>query len=167
MNETELKVITQKLADVEAPPPPEWQPLISASVTVAVAVVLAVALIRLRSRRAHPAKAADASREALHQLQQLQRAWQRGESDDQESAYRLATLLRLGLGLDQLTETPPPALSAEAQPWRELMQQLNRLRYQPPAVHEDEGQGGDEIGAQLTPDSFARIERWLRQGGAC
>ena len=131
MNSEELKEITQQLADVEPPPAPDWQPLIIAVVIVIAATLLAVVVIRLRSRRKHSSHASDKNRDALYQLQLLQQARQQNEIGDHDVAYRLATLLRLGLGLNQLTDTPPPALQSDQQQWQELIRLLARLRYQP------------------------------------
>jgi len=152
MNSEELKTITQQLADVELPPAPDWQALVIAAIVVVVALLLAVAVIYLRSRRKHSGKVPDSTSEALHQLQLLQLAWQQQKINDHDAAYRLATLLRLGLELNQFTETPPPSLINQQPQWQALLQQLTQLRYTPANHHNP-----------LTADAFTQVERWLKQ----
>ena len=152
MNSEELKTITQRLADLELPPAPDWQTPIVAAIVVVVALLLAVAVVYLHSRRKHAGNGSDSIREALHQLQRLQLAWQQQKINDHDAAYRLATLLRLGLGLKQLTETPPPSLINQQPQWQVLLQQLTRLRYTPTESH-----------SPLTIDAFNQVEKWLKQ----
>ena len=168
MNSEELKEITQQLADVELPPAPDWQPLTIAAAVVIAAILLAAIVIRLRSRRKNSNNASDTRREALHQLQLLQQQWQQNEVDDRDTAYRLATLLRLGLELNQLTDTPPPALANKQQQWQERVRLLTRLRYQ----HNDKQQHSKEPrhsglrrnDDELSAEIFSQIEQWLKQG---
>jgi hypothetical protein len=163
MNSEELKEITQQLADVELPAAPEWQPLIIAMGVVIVAIVLAVVVIRLRSRGKGSNKVCDAGRDALYQLQLLRQEWQQNEVDDHDAAYRLATLLRLGLGLNQLTDAPPSSLQSEQPQWDEMMRLLTQLRYTPsPQPSPPRGRGGNV----LSDETFAQIEQWLRKGNA-
>ncbi len=152
MNSDELRTVTQQLADVELPPAPDWQPLIVAAIVVVIALLLAVAVIYLHSRRKHSGNGSDATREALHQLQQLQLEWQQQKVDDHDAAYRLATLLRLGLELNQLSETPPPSLTDQKTQWQMLLQQLAQLRYTATNSHQP-----------LTTDAFSQVEQWLKQ----
>ena len=153
LSDDELTQITQQLASLELPPAPDWHTLIIATIVVMVALLLAVALIYLRSRRQQPGHIDDQSREALHQLHLLQRQWQEQNISDHDAAYRLATLLRLGLGLSQLTHTAPPALTTQQQRWQQLQQQLAQLRYSPAASR-----------PPLSLDLFTQIEAWLVQG---
>ncbi len=153
LSDDELKQITQQLAGLELPPAPDWQPLIIATLVVLIALLLAVALIYLRSRRQQPGHIDDQSREALHQLHLLQQQWLQQSIDDHDAAYRLATLLRLGLGLNQLTNTAPPALIEQQQRWQQLQQQLIQLRYTPA-----------ESRPPLSADLFTQVETWLIQG---
>jgi hypothetical protein len=158
MNSEELKAITQQLADVELPPAPDWQPLIIAAVAIIIALLVAVVVIYLRSRRKDSNNVSDRNRDAPHQLQLLQQAWQKKEIDDHDAAYRLATLLRLGLGLNQLGDMPPPSLQGDQQQWRQLLQQLAQLRYRPHA--------GEEEKKELTTEIFIQVEQWLKRGEA-
>lgn len=180
INSEELKEITQQLADVELPPAPDWQPLIIAVTVVVVAILLAVGVVYLRSRRKGSNKVSDAGRDALHQLQLLRQEWQQNEVDDHDAAYRLATLLRLGLGLKQLTDTPPPAIMNEQPQWQQILQQLTLLRYQrrnepqhsieprhSGECRNDEGVCPPEGSGEnsLSGETFAQVEQWLKQGG--
>ncbi len=97
-----------RLADIELPGPPDWQPVLTA---LGAAVVLAPAIVWLTWhlwRRVHRRGAAPAAARAAARLDALRRRWEGGEMDDREASYRLAALLRLGLGLDQLDGTAPP-----------------------------------------------------------
>ena len=154
MNSEELQTIKQQIADVELPPQPDWQPLVTTIIVVTIAVVLAALVIRLRSRRKGPNKISDTKREAIYQLQKLHRQWQAHEVDDHDAAYRLATLLRLGLELSQLTDTPPSKLQIEQNQWRDTIQLLTRLRYQ---------QSGTEKSVNLSSETFIQIEEWLKR----
>lgn len=167
MNDAELQQITRQLADVELPAPPDWQPTVVAAIVVATAVLLAIGLIYLRSRRGQSAKLPIASREALYQLRRLQQAWQRNEIDDHDTAYRLATLLRLGLGLNQLTETPPAPLMSEEPQWQTLLQQLAQLRYRPqPDDSGAEFNQETQADEKITEETFNQIAQWLQRGHA-
>ncbi|MCC6303166.1 MAG: DUF4381 family protein [Gammaproteobacteria bacterium] len=135
------------LADIETPAPPDWAPLIAiAALTLAIAAALLIFYIRTRGRPRHAAPST--AHEALARIEGLQREWEAGETDARTAAYRLATLLRLGLGLPQLRPATPPA-GLDAAEWRETLTFLHGLRYAPAPV------------SALSPELFARARRWL------
>lgn len=139
-------VALQQLADVLPPPAPGWGWAIAAA-SVAVLLTVAVSWWWMSSRRRSDRDIA--APEARLRLRELRMAWRSRQVDDREAAYRLATLLRLGLGLTQLTSSLRPAAIAEARDWDRTLRELDRLRY------------CDAIGTALSPDCFDRAERWL------
>lgn len=149
MNDAET---LSRLADIELPAAPNWQPLV---ITVAVIATLTAILIaarlvwRSRRRRADDRQTATPLAMAQTRLEQTRRNWQAGEIDDREAAYRLATLLRLGLGLPQLPHEHPAHIPVAPSEWREITQLLERLRYQ---------QSSQE---RLSPEMFQHLGRWL------
>lgn len=156
MNSDELKEITQQLADVAMPPAPEWHlVIIAATAMLVVVILLSIGVIYLRSRRKKTGVISDSSRAAIYQLQLLQHKWQRQEINDHDAAYQLATLWRLGLDLNQLIETPPPALMDQQPQWQELLQQLTQLRY-----------SQTKSKTPFTADAFTKVEAWLKQAPA-
>ncbi|HHM05505.1 MAG TPA: hypothetical protein ENJ19_07155 [Gammaproteobacteria bacterium] len=118
-----------RLADITPPPAPDWTPwLLGGGTALAALVILAGTAWWLRHRpaRTPPAPAA----QALARLDELETRWRKGEVPHREAAYRLATLLRLGLGRIALTAAAPPA-GAAAEPWRQTLLQLDTARYHP------------------------------------
>ncbi len=139
-----------KLADIIPPAPPAplaWWPWLIAAFFIA---ALAVFAWWWRSRRrAVAASPLDRRVEALAALNNLHEEWTAKRIDDRDAAYRLATVLRLGLGLAQLSDEPPPVAVNEAPLWRDALAQLNRQRY--PAAR----------GQALPPALFEHARRWL------
>jgi len=149
------------LADIELPAPPDWWPVIglAAALLLFAAGVLTTHL-RSRTRRGTspllltPAlspgagEGEDDSREARTRLERLRQEWLAGAVDARAAAYRLGTLLRLGLGLPQLLPAAPPAGLAPRE-WRETLALLHELRYAPVPAR------------TLTEETFARARRWL------
>ena len=145
--------VLSRLADIELPVPPDWQPLLIVSGVIVVALLLII-FTRLYIR--HGAKLStdtgvhlDPALAAHLQLQQLINDWQSRIINDREAAYRLTTLLRLGLGLPQLTPTCPPHIAADQQAWQETVMICTRLRYQQTPV------------AQMSLEIFQHAEQWL------
>jgi hypothetical protein len=143
------------LADIELPAPPDWRPLIVLA-AAALAIVIAALVVYARRRRAPTVtpfandQEETGPRAALLRLEHLQREWSAGAIDARAAAYRLVTLLRLGLALPQLHPAAPPAGLAEDE-WRETLRLLQDLRYRPAAEH------------ALTGAVFARAHDWLRR----
>lgn len=138
-----------RLADIDLPAPPDWQPLLTA---LGAAIVLAAALAWLAWRLwRHPG--APPPRQAAAQIDAVRRRWETGQIDDREASYRLASAIRLGLGMDQLDEHCPPALAAQAAQWRTIMTRLTALRYEPRPA------------ARLRAEDFADLKTWLSAAG--
>ncbi|MDX1251477.1 MAG: DUF4381 family protein [Gammaproteobacteria bacterium] len=149
MNDAET---LNRLADIELPAAPDWQPLVIAVAVIATLTVILIAarlVWRARRRRADDRQTATPLAMAQTRLEQTRRDWQVGEIDDREAAYQLATLLRLGLGLPQLPHEYPAHIPVAPSEWQEITQLLERLRYQ---------QTSQE---RLSPEMFQLLGRWL------
>ncbi len=150
MNHSE---ILGRLADIELPAPPDWQPLLITGGVIIIVLMLAV-LLRLTIRRrkkisAYNNRNSEVTLTARLKLQQLINDWQSHTVNDREAAYRLTTLLRLGLGLPQLTHICPPHIAADQRAWQETVSLCTNLRYQKkPVTH-------------LSLEVFQRVEQWL------
>ena len=94
-------------------------------------------------------KTSSPAREAQRRIKALSTAWQTHKLSDREAAYRLATLLRLGLALPQLNTQVPPSMVEDHTSWRETLEQLHALRYR------------DEAGLSLSSQCFEYTARWL------
>ncbi|MEK7322563.1 MAG: DUF4381 family protein [Pseudomonadota bacterium] len=135
------------LADIIPPAPPAatpwWLWLLAALALIAI-----VALVwRITRRRTVPP--GDLRGDALAALRALRSAWEAKQIDDRDAAYRLATVLRRGLGLAQLSDDNPPAMINDAPLWRDTLQQLDRQRYR------------RQREQPLPPELFERAYRWL------
>lgn len=141
-------VALQQLADILPPPAPggaSWMLLVVGSAIVIVAALALVWFVKKHRPRKHNLPA----REAQLRLRTLRAAWQAHTVSDREAAYRLATLLRLGLSLPQLTTQLRPAAVDNEQSWHETLTHLQALRYR------------DQATSNLPPQLFDRAERWL------
>ena len=145
--------ILNRLADIELPAPPDWQPLLTASGTIIIALMLIVLvrlyILRRKKNSIYNNKNSDPALTARLKLQQLIKNWKSHTLTDREAAYQLTTLLRLGLGLPQITPLSPPHLAADQQAWQETVSLCTRLRYHPTS------------GMQLSLEVFQRAEQWL------
>lgn len=139
-----------RLADIDLPAAPDWQPWIIAAAMIVLVLALVVAGWYVRHHRARGLASTMIARSAMAQqrVEQVRAGWLSGTISDREAAYRLATLLRLGLGLPQLTPDRPP-VAAEQSVWRETIHLFEQLRYQPTARQ------------SLSPEVFQRVEHWL------
>jgi hypothetical protein len=151
MNEQQWQQLSERMGGVEMPPAPDWWPLVWTVTGLVVATLIITWLLR-RQRKT----TTTANSEALTRLAQLQQAWDGGELEPRRAAYQLATLLRLGLGLNQLSPTPPQELSEQQAQWRETVELLQQLRYQSPSHHTSQ--------ARLTQQTFGQIQDWLSRG---
>lgn len=138
----------QGLADIETPAAPDWSTFYLLAGGIALLVCGAIAWGVWRRRR--PARAAVRGGVALHRLAALQADWQRGAIDDRAAAYQLATILRLGLGLEQLPAQCPALPQISAAAWQTTLATLARYRYAP------------QVPDQLPPAVFATVRRWLQ-----
>lgn len=149
MNDT---ATLSRLADIELPATPDWQPfIIAAAAIVAITAILIAAWLVWRSRKCRAGNRQSATPLATVQtrLEQTRMEWQAGKMDDREAAYRLATLLRLGLGLPQITPECTAHLAADQTAWQDTLHLFEQLRYQQ----------APQTG--LTVDVFQRAKQWL------
>ena len=119
--------IIAQLADIQPPPAPESGTWIAVIVT---ALAVTVALIylyryRLRDRPAQPVSQ-NVCLAALERLEQLEQEWLAGQVDDRQTAFLIATLLRLGL--DQAQWPGPVDTTIEDRAFSET---LSKIRYEP------------------------------------
>jgi hypothetical protein len=153
MNDAANPEILNRLADIELPAPPDWQPLLMASGVIIIALMLII-FTRLYIRHGKTSRTEidahlDPALAARLKLQQLIQDWQSQAISDREAAYRLTTLLRLGLDLPQLTPTCPPHIAADQHAWQDTLRLCANLRYQ------------ETSALRLTPEIFQRVEQWL------
>jgi len=140
--------ILNRLADVQLPAEPSLWP----AITIISAIVIAVGLLYLRFRRCQTSSTTETSnnaQQALERLTIVEKAWSNGEINARETAYRLNTLLRLGLNLPQLTHHCPAALADHHHAWQQTQQLFNQLRYQPHTAQ------------PLNSSTFDQIRLWL------
>ncbi len=143
------------LADIQpppAPPLPSWSNLGAGLLLLALGATALFSLIAVMRRRRH-----SPARQALRRLRTLEREWRQGACPPRQAAYRLATLLRLGLGQDVLhaprqdsADHSDPGSAAQASEWRTLLARLDELRYAPRPRE------------PLTPALFQAARRLLR-----
>lgn len=148
MNEADL---LNGMADIELPAPPDWSPVII-GIIVAALIILFIGLITWRTIKANKKLGDTAIVSIEHSqllLDQLQDKWQQGRISDREATYQLSTLLRLGLGLPQLTPRCPASLKPDTAAWEETIRIFNRLRYKKTPR------------TRLTPDIFTNTKKWL------
>jgi len=138
-----------RLADIELPPPPVWQPWIVVVGSAAAVLVVVVALLLYLRHRKKQLPTPPLPHQALAQLEQLSLHWHNGQLSDREAAYRLATLLRLGLALPQLTRDCPTSLAPHAAQWETVISALERYRYHP------------QTAAPLPAALFEQTRNWL------
>lgn len=126
MKETD---VLNKMADIELPAPPDWQPLIITTVIVLLLVLVATTIIRRVRSHVDNRLSSLSIKHRDKVLDTIREQWSAGRIDDREASYRLATLLRLGLGLPQLGTECPAALTNDADHWRKTIHRFNLLRY--------------------------------------
>ena len=140
--------ILDRLADVQLPAEPSLWP----AITIISAIVITVGLVYLHfhHRQASPTtNTSNNAQQALERLTIVEKAWADGEIDARETAYRLNTLLRLGLNLPQLNHHCPAALADHHHAWQQTQQLFNQLRYQPHTAQ------------PLNSSTFGQVRLWL------
>jgi hypothetical protein len=140
-------VALKQLADILPPPAPHNLSWLLAVATI-VAIVVAVVLVWLVKRRRSGTQTSPA-RDAQQRLAALRAAWQARTLSDREAAYRLATVLRLGLSLPQLAPHARPSAVDDAAAWYDTLKELQTLRYR------------NQSSATLSPQCFDRAALWL------
>ncbi|MCF6324964.1 MAG: hypothetical protein L3J89_11700 [Gammaproteobacteria bacterium] len=141
-------LILDRLADVQLPAEPMLWPIF----VFIVVMLIIIALIYLGYRRYQsppPAQPDSHAQQALEKLTIVESAWANNEIDAREAAYRLSTLLRLGLNLPQLNHHCPSALADSSQAWQQTLALFNQQRYQPATT------------PLLTSNTFDQLRQWL------
>ncbi len=141
-------VALSQLADILPPPAPggpDWMLLVLVGI---VCIVAAAVLVWLWKKR-HSQRLNLPAREARRRLAALRSAWQSHTISDREAAYRLTTLLRLGLALPQLNTQDRPSTVEDDTSWRETLEELHALRYR------------NQAELSLSSQCFERAASWL------
>ncbi len=122
-----LKNIGPQLADIEPPAEAEIWPWYIALLIIASLFIAAARLAQMKRHRHQNKPPLTPAEMALERLAELEQQ----NNDSRTTAFRLATILRLGMELQQLTEQPPTDLAPELhEQWQRVIQQLSHLRYQ-------------------------------------
>jgi hypothetical protein len=146
------ETLQQRMADIIVPVPDDLTTTyIGILITVVILLVLTGWLVKRFGRRRRRDSAA-AETGALHQLDLVKQDWRAGHIDSRQAAFRLATVLRLGLRLAQLPPLPPTPAVDDRQ-WQQTISRLNALRY-PSALTQ-----------KLTDDLFTSVHHILCQRG--
>lgn len=153
MTESQLKQLTQQLAAIELPPEPNWWPLLWSILGIGIILLVIAVIIRKKNRNKYR-NGNTLLKTAPQRLTQIQQQWRNGKLDQRNTAYQLATLLRLALGLKQLNHNTPDSLADQHAQWQTTITLLQQLRYQ---THSD---------AQLNEQTFVTIQQWLKQSTA-
>lgn len=147
MNDVRSKL--DGIADIEPPllPPDSGTEIIIFSI-LGIGLVLLLAYLFWRYRYSLRGQA----RRRLLQLQQVQLST---SADNRYTAYQLAAILRIGLGLRQVSEsTPLPSkIAPHRARWHAFVQQLYHARYAPADVT-------DGVIISLIKDATFWLRRW-------
>ncbi len=140
-----------RLADVQLPTEPAlWPAFIFIGAVLVLAIITFIYLSNRRRQLSSATRPDSNAQQALKRLTIIETAWSNGEIDARETAYRLSTLLRLGLNLSQLNHHCPPSLAYSQQTWQQTLTLFNQLRYQPHATTQP-----------LTRNTFEQLRLWL------
>ena len=147
MNEPGL---LNKMADIELPAAPDWQPYIIVIAITLLIVFITVMIIRnmYKSKKQYASSPADV-KDGGSVLDEIEDQWSTGRIDDREASYRLSTLLRLGLGLPQLRPVCPADLIDDATAWEDTIQLFHQLRYK------------QTTQTRLSAEDFRYVKKWL------
>ncbi len=140
-------LILDRLADVQFPTEPTLWPVFAF-----IGALLIIILIYRGYRRRQsppPIQANNNAQQALERLTIVENAWTNDHIDARQAAYRLSTLLRLGLNLPQLNHHCPVVLADSHQAWQQVLTLFDQLRYQP------------HTASPLTRNTFDQLRRWL------
>jgi hypothetical protein len=141
-------IALSQLADILPPPAPDGPDWILV-IVAGIICVLAAAILVWFWKKHHSQRLTLPAREARRRLAALRSAWQSHTISDREAAYRLATLLRIGLALPQLNTQDRPSTVEDDTSWRETLEQLHALRYR------------DQAGLSMSSQCFERAAHWL------
>lgn len=147
--------MVNNLADIELPSAPADDASLALWLVLVVVILVGViTYIAWRKRGAMPNSVTPGVQAALAQLEQIQKQWQLGQLDERQAAYRLATLLRLALGLPQLDSVCPPCVQQHRAQWPNTIALLTTLRYR-----------RVETQNQLNTATFDVVRQWLQTRG--
>jgi len=139
-----------RLADVQLPTEPNLWPVLATAAAVTIAIIALITLgYRRYAQTTTPAPASDITQQALTRLNAIEQAWLANDINTRETVYQLSTVLRLGLGLSQLTAHCPPSLGDQQPQWQQTIAHFEQLRYQPTATQ------------RLEQTTFTELRRWL------
>ncbi len=142
----------QQLADIELPPAPQWQSVFTVTglITLVVGAIMWRIWLAIKNRRqATTNRVSHRADNPLDKLEEIRQYWKDGQIDARETAYRLAALIRVALGLPQLTANCPDVVTTSRDHWPKTIDILTRARYRPVSD------------IQLSPATFDRIRYWL------
>jgi hypothetical protein len=141
-------VALSQLADILPPPAPVGPDWLLLGTIGGICALMVAALLWFIKKHYSP-RSNSPAREARLRLATLRSTWQSHSITDREAAYRLATLLRLGLAVPQLSMQQHPRVVENDAAWRETLEQLHALRYR------------DQPGLSLSSQCFDHAEHWL------
>ncbi len=134
---------TTQLADIEIPAPLHATADFTWLGIGLIIAALAIGFIVLRRKKASNTPPTL----ALKKLDDLEQQWQQGTLDTRQVAYQLATLLRLGLGLKQLTHEHIATLYDKKQ--ANTLNLLKTLRYE------------KNHASAISKHTFEHVRQWL------
>lgn len=141
--------ILSRLADVEPPLPPDYRVLYMTAAIVFIVVVMALFAWRFsRQSKSKTIKEETVdTANAVSELTKLLAA--RSSLDSRLFAYRLTTVLRLGLHLQQLTRECPDCIGVAREQWPRIVTTLQQMRYT------------EQCEAAFDEDAIETIRTWL------
>jgi hypothetical protein len=142
-------VALSQLADILPPPAPGGPDWLLLGMIGGICCLVIVAALLWFIKKHYSPRSNSPTREARRRLAALRDEWQSHTLTDREAAYRLATLLRLGLAVPQLSTHIRPSTVKDETLWRGTLEQLQALRYRNESAH------------SLSPQCFDHAERWL------
>ncbi len=154
-----------RLADILPPPVPIAASVDSAWIVAApFSILLLAGVIYAWRRRQRRIEAPDTRRQsraaALEQLHALKTSWLAQQLSEHDAAYRLAAILRRGLGLHQLRNSMPREIDALT--WQKTLTLLDHWRYRDDSRAKIGASHPQVVDSQRLPASvFEHAEQWL------
>jgi len=122
-------MFSSQLADIDVPARlPEQLDLTLLGISIGgLTIALVIAYVIWRKKNKTPQPTNTPTTRALNRLDTVEHQWQQGKLDARQTAYQLATLLRLGLNLNQLASYQ--SNSEDKIQWTTTLKVLDALRY--------------------------------------
>lgn len=140
-----------QLADIELPFYPAWFSPTYLTIAMLCVVSSLACIWWLKRRRALRNTAAVLpSTHALHEFDRLHATLATNTPLTRDTAYRIAGVLRVGLGLSQLDSACPPCIIENHDAWPRIVAALTTARYQPDGY------------LTLDHDDWRVIRNWLQ-----